>query len=87
MRDTAQHEARFLGYVQLQVGSRIFALPVQAAPLKQPDGTTRQGGFFAEDSGKLGILVDSEASARDVQDQIERASIDAARHISRKFLN
>jgi hypothetical protein len=78
---------RFLGYVQLQVGSQIYALPVQAVPLKRADGTMSPGGFFAEDSGQYGILVDSEASDRDVQDQIKQASVDAARHISKKFLN
>ena len=87
MRDTGHQTARFLGYVQLQVGSKTFALPVQSAPLKMPDGTSRPGGFFTEDSGKYGILVDSEGSAKDVQDQIQRASLDAASHISRKYLN
>ena len=87
MKDTGHQSAKFLGYVQLQVGSKVFALPVQAAPLHRPDGTKEPGGFFAEDSGKLGILVDSEASAGDVQDQIQRASLDAAKHISKKFLN
>jgi hypothetical protein len=87
MRDIAQQQHRLLGYVQLQIGSRIYALPVQAAPLRKPDGTMEPGGFFMEESGQLGILVDSEASASDVQDQIQRASLDAVRHISKKFLN
>jgi hypothetical protein len=87
MKETGHQTAKFLGYVQLQVGSRVFALPVQAAPLQKADGTREPGGFFAEDSGKLGILVDSEASAGDMQAQIQRASIDAAKHISKKFLN
>jgi hypothetical protein len=91
MRDTshqsARFQSRFLGYVQLQVGSKIFALPVQAAPLTRPDGTSRPGGFFTEESGSYGILVDSEASAKDVQEQIQKASLDAANHISKKFLN
>ena len=87
MRDLGHQQARFLGYVQLQVGSQVFALPVQATPLKQADGTQAPGGFFAEASGELGIIVDSEASASEVQDQIQRASMDAVRHISKKFLN
>lgn len=87
MRDIAQQQHRLLGYVQLQIGSRIYALPVQAAPLRKADGTMEPGGFFMEDSGQFGILVDSEASASDVQDQIQRASLDAVRHISKKFLN
>ena len=87
MRDTGHQSARFLGYVQLQVGSKVFALPVQAAPLNLPDGSRKPGGFFLEDGGQFGILVDSEASESDVQDQIQRASLDAVAHISKKFLN
>jgi hypothetical protein len=84
--DSSIRAARFLGYVRLQVGSQVYALPVQAAPLRERDGTERPGGFFSE-GGRLGILVDSDASARDVEAQIQRASLDAANHISKKFLN
>jgi len=87
MRDIGHETARFLGYLQLQVGSHTYALPVQATPLNRPDGTSRPGGFFVEDSGKLGILVDSAATADEMQRQIKRASLDAVRHISRRFLN
>lgn len=87
MRDTGHQSARFLGYVQLQVGTKTFALPVQAAPLKRADGSTKPGGFFTEDSGQFGILVDSEASDGDLQEQIQKASLDAVAHISKKFLN
>ena len=89
MRDLATSPHRLLGYVQLQVGSKVFALPVEAAPLnvKKPDGSLEVSGFFLEDSGSFGILVDADASPADVQDQIQRASLDAVRHISHKFLN
>jgi hypothetical protein len=87
MRDIGHQQARFLGYVQLQVGSKIFALPVQAVPLTRPDGTSTPGGFFTEDSGECGIIVDSEASPLDVQEQIQKASLDAVQHISKKYLN
>ena len=87
MRDIGHETARFLGYLQVQVGSQTYALPVQATPLHKPDGTSIPGGFFVEDSGKLGILVDSTAPADEVQKQIQRASLDAVRHISRRFLN
>jgi hypothetical protein len=87
MRDIGHQQARFLGYVQLQVGSKIFALPVQAVPLTRPDGTSAPGGFFTEDSGECGIIVDSEASPLDVQEQIQKASLDAVQHISKKYLN
>jgi hypothetical protein len=88
MRVTANPESRFLGYVQVQVGSRVFTLPVEAAPLplKSVDGTERQAGFFSEED-HFGILVDSSASDAVQKATIEKASVDAARHISRKFLN
>jgi hypothetical protein len=87
MRDIGDEAARFLGYLQLQVGSKSYALPVQATPLKMPDGTSAPGGFFVEGTDKFGILVDSEATDSEVQEQIKRASLDAVRHISRRFLN
>jgi hypothetical protein len=88
MRVTGHPESRFLGYVQLRVGSRVFTLPVEAAPLpiKDVDGSERKAGFFSEED-RLGILVDSSASDAAQKETIERASVDAARHISQKFLN
>jgi hypothetical protein len=77
--------SKLIGYVQLRVGARVFALPVQAVRFDRDTGTA-PGGFFDE-KGELGILVDSEASEVDVQAQIESASVEAVRHISRKFLN
>jgi hypothetical protein len=78
--------ARFLGYVQVHVGPQIYALPVQAVDFSQDDDATA-GGFFAEPSGQLGILVDDNASLSDQRDQIDTAIADAARHLSRRFLN
>ncbi len=86
MKGVESQSGRFLGFVQLQVGSRFFALPVQAVRLQRPDGTTVPSGFVTEGS-QFGIVVDSEASEPDVQAQIRRASKDAVRHISRRFLN
>jgi hypothetical protein len=89
MRAIGFPESRFLGYVQLRVGSRVFTLPVEAAPLPlkdDGDGSERQAGFFTADD-RFWILVDSSASDAVQKETIERASVDAARHISRKFLN
>ena len=87
MRDTGHQAARFLGYVQLQVGAKVFALPVQAAPLRLADGKEQPGGLFFEEGGHLGILVDSDASDGDVRAQIQKASLDAVAHISKKLMN
>jgi hypothetical protein len=86
MKGIDSQSGRFLGFVQLQVGSRFFALPVQAIRLQRPDGSMAPSGFVTEGS-QFGIVVDGDASDTDVQAQIRRASKDAVRHISRKFLN
>jgi hypothetical protein len=67
----------------------VFTVPVQAVSFTRDgaDAGARGGGFFAEPSGQLGILVDGDAPPSDVQEQIDRAIADAARHLSRKFLN
>jgi hypothetical protein len=84
MRDTIP-VPRLLGYVQLRVGSRILAIPVQAMKL-DADGGKAPGGFYTEGS-TLGIYVDETRNAADVAEQIERASNDAAKHFARTLLN
>jgi hypothetical protein len=76
---------RLLGYVQLRVGDRVVAVPVQAMKL-DPDGGKRPGGFYVEGT-QLGIYVDSDADSGDVAEQIRRASQEAAQHIARKYSN
>lgn len=87
MRVIGNAEGRFLGYVQVHVASRVYTLPVEAAPLGHPDGAGRKAGFFTDGTDRLGILVDSDSSDQDQRETIERASVDAARHLSQKFLN
>jgi hypothetical protein len=87
MRVTGHPDSRFLGYVQVKVASRVFALPVEAAPLGRDGGVSREAGFFSEGTDRFGILVDSEASDDVQRATIERASADAERHLSRKLLN
>ena len=51
--------ARLLGYVQVQVGSQVFALPVQAVHFERDRSALGPaGGFFTEEGGQLGIIVD-----------------------------
>ncbi len=90
MRVTAHPEGRFLGFIQVKVASRVYSLPVEALPLakdEEGDGADRKPGFFAEGSDRLGILVDSNASDGEQRETIQRASAEAAQHISRKLLN
>jgi hypothetical protein len=83
--------ARLLGFVQVRVGAQLFSLPVQSVHFERDGAVASQpaGGFFAEGEGdaQLGILVDDEASQSEVEDQIKRGAEEAARHISRRFLN
>jgi hypothetical protein len=86
MKDIGQN-AKLIGFVQVHVGQRVFALPVQAVKFERDRTSTKPGGFFSDEAGQYGILVDGDASASDVQDQIALASAEAVRYISRKFLN
>jgi len=87
MRLSGHPDARFVGFVHVKVASRVYRLPVEAAPLRSDDGSTLKPGFFAEAGDRFGILVDSEAPDGVQRDTITRASADAALHISRKLLN
>jgi hypothetical protein len=87
MRVTGQPTGRFLGYVHVQVASRVYALPVEARTLRLDDGSVLEPGFIAEGPDRLGIVVDSEATDAVVKQTIDRASEEAARHIGRKLLN
>jgi hypothetical protein len=87
MRVTGHPSGRFLGYVHVQVASRVYALPVEARSLDLGDGSRLEPGFVAEAPDRLGIVVDSEATDAVVKQTIDRASEEAARHIGRKLLN
>jgi hypothetical protein len=87
MRPTGQPNSRLLGYVHVQVASRVFVLPVEARSLTLDDGSVLQPGFFGNHEGSFGILVDGDAPEAVVKETIEHASVDAARHIGRSVLN
>ena len=90
MRVMEHGDGQVLGYVQVRVASRVYTLLVEAVPLGRGGDVARKAGFFADGTDgtdRLGILVDSEASDQVQRETIERGSVDAARHLSRKFLN
>ncbi|MGH7436601.1 MAG: hypothetical protein ACRENE_13085 [Polyangiaceae bacterium] len=87
MRVESQSTGRVLGYVQVQVASRTYALRVEALPPKSGAADRRQPGFFTDDDDGYGIFVDGDAPQAVVDQTIEQASLDATRHISRKVLN
>jgi hypothetical protein len=84
MRVTGHPEGRIVGHVQVKVASRVFEVPVQEAPLA---GTPFEAGFFTEGKDGYGILVDKDAAESRQREIIEKASEEAAKFISRKFLN
>ncbi|HLK37770.1 MAG TPA: hypothetical protein VKU41_13510 [Polyangiaceae bacterium] len=87
MRVSESAHGKLLGYVHVQVGSRVYALPVEARRLVSDDGIAQESGFIANGSKQLEIVVDSEAPEAVVRETIERASAQAVRHIARKVLN
>jgi len=83
--------ARLLGFVQVRVGTQVFALPVQSVHFERDQASDAPaGGFFTTDGAEedqYGIIVDGDASESEVQAQIAKGSEEAFRHISRRFLN
>jgi hypothetical protein len=88
MRVESQSVGRLLGYVQVQVASRTYSVRVEALPPRHGnEGESRQPGFFADGNDTFAILVEGDAPQSVVDQTIEKATSDAARHISRKVLN
>ncbi len=61
MRVTAHPSGRFLGYVHVQVGWRVYALPIEARRLIDEDGAAVEAGLSADGADRFRIVVDSEA--------------------------
>ena len=76
---------RLLGFVRVVVGGKVFDLAVQSMSFGK-DGEGTAGGFFSKD-GQLGILVDESVSPSEAREQIQRATAEAVRHLSQRFLN
>jgi hypothetical protein len=87
MQDGAQNRSdpRVVGIVRVVIGGEVFDLPVQSVAFES-DGAGTAGGFFAQGQ-ELGILVDASVSPSEAKAQIERATEEAVRHLSKRFLN
>jgi hypothetical protein len=83
MRVTENTDKQIVGHITVRIASQVVSVPVQAAPLAETGGTA---GFFSSPDG-FGILVDSRESQGKQREAIERATVEAARFLSRKFLN
>lgn len=78
---------RLVGVVQLRVGGRLYAVPVQAMDFASSDSNTdHRGGFFVQGE-TMGIVVDETASEERMRSQVMEGCAEAARHLSTKFLN
>ncbi|MGA2449843.1 MAG: hypothetical protein ABTD50_14275 [Polyangiaceae bacterium] len=80
-----QSDFRVVGYVDVRVASRVYRLPVAALP-ESVEGDQKPG-FYADSSDRFGIFVDDRASDAVQRETIQQASVEAARHIARKFFN
>jgi hypothetical protein len=81
-------DMRLVGVVQLRVGGRLYAVPVQAMDFASTDADseTERGGFFVS-GDTMGIVVVESSDERQVQEQIMEGCAQAVRHLSAKFLN
>ena len=82
---TSVSNGRLLGFVRVVVGGHVCDLAVQAMSFDS-DGERAACGFFISDD-QLGILVDDAAPESQVKAQIEKATAEAVRHLSRKYLS
>jgi hypothetical protein len=87
MRVTSQSTGEVLGYVEVNVASRVYKLPIQALPEPADAQPAMKPGLFPQPSGELAILVDRDAPRGVQQAIIEEAAAEAARLLGRKFLN
>ena len=84
-QDNPDLSGKLLGFVRVVVGGQAFDLAVQSMSFEK-DGEGTAGGFFSKD-GQLGILVDEAATPSEARAQIEQATAEAVRHLSRRVLN
>jgi hypothetical protein len=84
---TVSQTGRLLGVVQVRVGGRLYAVPVQAMDFASDQSDAQErGGFFVQ-GDTMGILVDEAVSEQQQQSQVRAGCEEAVRHLSAKFLN
>jgi hypothetical protein len=78
---------KLLGVVQVEIGASVWQLPVEAVSFSQDRRDGVAGGFFDDGCGRIGILVSSDASPNELNEQIKKAAADAVDHLSRRAQN
>lgn len=86
MDPQVQLSTRLVGFVRIAVGADVHDVPICAAPFARDTGGV-PGGFFLDERGEAGILVQEGASPDELRVQIERATGDVVRHFTRRTLN
>ena len=84
-----QTTSRLVGVVQLRVGGRLYAVPVQALDFASAVADTQgpqRGGFYVQ-GDQMGILVDQAADEQQMRTQVMEGCAEAVRHLSARFLN
>ncbi len=79
-----------VGVVEVAVGATVISLPVSTLSFSRGgrDRSSRlAGGFFDDGDGHVGIIVDSDATPREVNEQIRVAVEDAVAHFDKRTLN
>lgn len=83
----AVRDSRLVGYVEVHVGSKKIALPVQSVRYDRDSDVGMPGGLFQDEDGAFGILVDEGADPAVVKAQIAAAAEEAGRRLARRLLN
>jgi hypothetical protein len=85
-----RYPTRTIAVVQVRVGGRLYALPVEAMDFAGAthDASPAQprGGFFVQ-GDTMGILVDEASTEQQQRSQVMEGCAEAVRHLSAKFLN
>ncbi len=78
-----------VGVVEVAVGATVISLPVSTLSFSRGgrDRARLAGGFFDDGDGHVGIIVDSEATPREVNEQIRAAVEDAVAHFDKRTIN
>lgn len=79
-----------VGVVEVAVGATVISLPVSTLGFAR-GGRDRAshlaGGFFDDGDGHMGIIVDADATPREVSEQIRAGVEDALAHLGKRTLN
>jgi hypothetical protein len=79
-----------VGVVEVAVGATVIQLPVSTlrfTPGPRDSRSRLAGGFFDDGDGHVGIIVDSDATPRQVNEQIRVAVEDAVAHFDKRTLS